>query len=260
MDVRRIAQEMRPVVYQAGYIAMSHFRHVKAERKADESYVTDADRDVENFLREEIQRRYPDHGFFGEESGRHQMEQPEYVWAIDPIDGTAPFVFDLPIWAVSVGLLRKDRAAVGFVYLPVLDEMYWAFDGGAAFVNNREIRVCEPVEMTKKTTIMAPSAALNGLSTTYQGRSLSFGSAAAHLCYVARGKIHGGVIESIRLYDIAAAALILKQADGVMRYLSGKEVDLWELIDGRQIAEPFVFGHPHNAEQLRSMFVRKTKD
>jgi len=45
-----------------------------------------------------------------------------------------------------------------------------------------------------------------------------------------------------------------------MRYLSGKEVDLWELIDGRQIAEPFVFGHPHNAEQLRSMFVRKTKD
>ncbi len=257
MDVRRIAQEMRPVIYQAGHIAMQHFRQVKVERKADESYVTDADREVETFLKEEIHRRYADHGFFGEEYGHHRTDEAEFVWAIDPIDGTAPFVFEMPIWAISVGLLHEHRAMVGFVYLPVIDEMYWAVEGDGAFVNNQRIYVNEAQTLSNKTTILAPSATFKGFDFDFEGRSLSLGSAAAHMCYVARGKIHGGIIESVKLYDIAASAVIIKEAGGVIRYLAGDDMNLWELIDGRKVREPFVFGNSAMADHLIQRFSLK---
>ena len=254
MDLNRIVQEMRPVVYEAGHIALRHFRRVAVERKADHSYVTAADREVEAFIHQEIHRHYPDHGFFGEESGRHQVDHAETVWAIDPIDGTAPFVYEFPIWGISVGLLHAGQAVVGFVYLPVLDELYWAIDGSPAYFNNQVLQVSEPRDMTRGTTIVASSATFRRFKTTYEGRALAFGSAAANLCFVARGKVHGGIQETVRLYDIAAAAVILKQAGGVMKYLSGREVDLWELLDGRKTPEMCASGHPHNVDQLIRLF------
>jgi len=254
MNIHRIAQEMRPVIYQAGHIAMQHFRQVAVEHKEDHSFVTAADREVEAFIHEEIHRRYPDHGFFGEESGHHRMDDAEYVWAIDPIDGTAPFVYELPVWGVSIGLIHKSRLMLGFLYLPVLDELYWALENGPAYLNNQPIHVSEPLNLSKKGAIVSSSKILKSYKIKYTKQVFAFGSAAANLCFVARGKVHGGLQERVRLYDIAGAAVILKAAGGVMRYLSGREVNLWELLDGRKATEPFVFGHPENVEQLLTLF------
>jgi len=254
MDLQRVVQEMRPVIYQAGRIAMDHFRNVKAERKADRSFVTAADRAVEQFVREELHHRFPEHGVYGEESGHHRMQDAEYVWAIDPIDGTAPFVYELPVWCISVGLIHRQKPLAGFVYLTVTAEFFWAVDGGPAYLNHRIIQVAEPREMGRGSCIVAPSITFRGFEVRYEGRALSFGSAAAHICCVARGKIQGGFLKQVRVYDIAASAMVLKAAGGVMRYLSGREVDLWELINGDQTPEPFVIGHPQNAEQLRQLF------
>ncbi len=260
MELKRIAHEMRPLIYQAGHIAMQHFRNVAVERKKDKSYVTAADREIEEFLQSEIHMLYPDHGFFGEESGHHRMDEAEFVWAIDPIDGTAPFIFELPVWGISVGLIHEKRMLIGFVYLPVLDELYWAIDGEPAYMNNQTIQVANPIEMKKGTAIVASSALFRRYEVTYSGRALSFGSAAAHICLGARGKIQGGIQETVRLYDIAASAVILKSAGGTMKYLSGREVDLWELVDGRKTPEAFVFGHPHNVDQLVTMFKSLEED
>jgi len=254
MELNRIAQEIRPVLYQAGHIALRHFRQVTVERKPDYSYVTAGDREVETFIREEIHRRFPDHGFYGEESGHHRMENADYVWAIDPIDGTAPFVYEFPIWCVSVGLLHAGEAVLGFVYLPVLDELYWAIEGGPAYMNREVLKVHEPCEMSRGTTIVASSATFRRFKVSYRGRALAFGSAAANHCFVARGKVHGGIQETVRLYDIAASAIILKQAGGVMKYLSGREVNLGELLDGRKTPEMFASGHPNNVDQLIRLF------
>lgn len=254
MDIQQIAQEMRPVIYQAGEIARKHFLNVKADRKPDRSFVTAADREVETFLKEEIGRRFPDHGAIGEEYGKHQLDGAESIWAIDPIDGTAPFVYELPVWGISVGLLHQGKPVLGFVYLPVMDEMFWAIAGGPAFVNEREINVCEPRDMIRGTCIVAPSITFRGLRTQYDGRALAFGSAAAHICYVARGKIHGGILMKVRLWDIAGAAVIVSAAGGEMTYLSGRTVDLYELVDGRQVPEPFCVGNPENVRQLRALF------
>lgn len=254
LTLHGFVQQTRPLMYQAGQIALDYFKKVKIERKEDKSFVTVADREIERFLREEIHCRFPDHGFVGEESGHHQVDQAELVWAIDPIDGTAPFVYDLPVWGISVGLLSKTKGLIGFVYLPVVDEMYWAMEGGGAFVNDQPIQVHGPCDMVRGTCIVAPTITFRGLETLYDGRAFAFGSAAAHMCYVARGKIHGGILKKVRLWDIAASWVIVREAGGVTRYLSGNDVDLWELIDGRKTPEPFVIGHPENAEQLRRQF------
>lgn len=254
MDFHQIAEEMCPVIYEAGEIARKHFLNVKVEHKADKSLVTVADREIETFLKKEIQGLYPDHGVLGEEFGDHQLDDAQSVWVIDPIDGTAPFVYELPVWGVSVGLLHKRKPVVGFVYLPVIDEMYWAVDGGPAYVNENVIQVCEPRDMVRGTCIVAPSITFRGLQTEYDGRALAFGSAAAHICFVARGKIHGGILTKVRLWDIAASAVILSAAGGEMTYLSGRPVDCGELLDGRQVPESFCIGNPYNVQQLTRLF------
>lgn len=261
MDLNALCQEMIPLVRQAGAIALKHFRNVAAERKADRSYVTSADREVEEYLVGEIRRRFPTHGVIGEEHGAHQLDA-EYIWAIDPVDGTEPFVLEMPVWAVSVGLISREGALAGFVYLPVIDHLFHAIRGGAAYDNGQVIQVHPPCSLEAGTTLVGPSSTFHHFNTRYQGRVLSYGSAAAHLVFAARGKLHGGVFEKINLYDIAGGGCILEAAGGVMRYLSGDDIDLWQvaMAPDHKTREAMVVGHPDNAEPLRELFSMKTKN
>lgn len=260
MDFNAILAEMKPVVEQAGEIALRHFQNVKAERKADRSYVTAADREVETFLRDELERRYPDHGIVGEEHGSKGVGSSEYIWAIDPIDGTEPFVLELPVWAVSLGLVNKDGAVCGFVYLPYIRHLFCAVRQGEAYNNDQVIQVHSGCEMVKGTSIVGPSSTFYRFNTTYEGRCLSYGSAAAHMVFVANGKLHGGIFEALNLYDIAGGACVLEAAGGEMRYLkSGEPVDLWETANtpGTRTREAMLIGHPENVARLRSLFAAK---
>lgn len=257
MDLHQIFQDIRPLVYEAGKIALRHFKIVAPERKQDKSFVTDADREVETFLRGEMQRRFPDYGFLGEEFGLNDVVQPEYVWAIDPIDGTAPFVFGLPVWAVSVGLVSREGPILGFVYLPVVDELYWSYKGERAYCNDEVLEVHPPSKISFGSTILTPSITFRRYNVKYRGRALSLGSAAAIIAYTAKGRIEAGMIDRIKLYDIAGGAAVLHNAGGVMHYLSGRPVDFWELIDGRKTPESLFLGHPENVEQMKTLFSYK---
>lgn len=255
MDLNQIAKDMTPVIREAGEIALKHFQNVAAERKPDRSYVTAADREVETFLQKIIHERYPDHGVYGEESARDNLETADYVWAIDPIDGTEPFVLHLPVWAISVGLVSKDGLQIGFVYLPAINEFYWAVKGGPAYLNDHAIKVCEPVELKKGSTIVTPGATFRKFDSQYQGRALAFGSAAAHLAFVSRGTLHGGIMEPINLWDIAGGACILEAAGGEMRYFDGSEVNYWQHRNGTKTLQAKAMGHPENVKQLCKLFL-----
>ncbi len=255
MDIQKTADEIRPLIYEAGKIAMKYFKQVDVEQKPDQSYVTAADRDIEDFLREEIHKRFPDHFFYGEESGHHNLQNTEYIWACDPIDGTAPFVYELPVWCISLGLIQRGKRRIGFIYMPAIDEMYWAVEGQGAYRNTKRIHVHERCDMNRKNNcILMPSKIPHAYNIDYIGRMLALGSAAANLGIVSAGKIICGLQEPIRLYDICAGAVILHEAGGVMRYLnSGEEVDLWDLINGKKTREPFVFGLEENVRQMREL-------
>ena len=106
--------------WQAGRITLGYFQtKISAERKADNSAVTIADKQAEQRLRQLIEERWPDHGMIGEEYGDVNPDS-EYVWTIDPIDGTRSFISGVPLYSTLLALLDGDQALVGVVHFPAL--------------------------------------------------------------------------------------------------------------------------------------------
>src|SRR5689334_3541376 len=112
-------------VRDAGVLARQFFNQVTGRRKPDRSWVTEADLAIERSMVAQIAARYPQHGIIGEEQTRHQVDS-EFLWALDPLDGTASFIAGLPTWGISLGLLRQGLPYLGLVYLPLLGDYYWA--------------------------------------------------------------------------------------------------------------------------------------
>src|SRR5438067_1250192 len=115
--------DLEAIARRAGAIALRHFRRAKAERKADRTLVTAADREVEAALVAELGRLLPDAAIVGEE-GAAREGRGSLTIVLDPIDGTAGFVAGLGTWCICIGILEDDRPAAGVVYAPVLGEMY----------------------------------------------------------------------------------------------------------------------------------------
>ena len=120
---------------------MSRFRtNMTVESKSDQSPVTVADRKAEEILRKKISKSYPSHGIIGEEFGE-ENSQSEWVWTIDPIDGTRSFIRGLPFFATLIALLHKGDPVMGIVSLPALGETAWAVKGKGAFSGSQRLHV-----------------------------------------------------------------------------------------------------------------------
>jgi myo-inositol-1(or 4)-monophosphatase len=243
--------ELRSWVRGAGILARRHFNQVVGRRKADRSWVTEADLAIERALVAQIARRYPEHGIIGEEQTRRETDR-EFVWALDPLDGTASFVAGLPTWGISLGLLRRGTPYLGIVYLPLLDDCYWAGPSGGAFLNGRPVYAAEPREWDGEDWMAIPSNSHRRFSIDFAGKTRSLGCTVASFCYVARGSAVGGLITLAAIWDIAASMAILGAAGGVAIGLSGAALDTTTLLDGQLLPEPVVIGAPTHAERLRA--------
>ncbi|WP_448544649.1 inositol monophosphatase family protein [Roseiflexus sp.] len=243
--------ELQVWVRECGDIALRLFNRVKAQRKADNSPVTEADVTIERVLVERLTQRYPDHGIIGEEQTKIDITK-EYVWALDPIDGTASFVAGLPVWGISIGLLHRGVPCAGLFYMPLTDDCYWAF-GDRAFLGRQPISVVVAAdnEWNSEDWLAIPSDAHRRLDIDFIGKTRSLGSAAAAICYVARGSALGAVLTYATIWDLAGGIAILKAAGGVGVTLSGVPLDNAALLEGRVIREPLLFGAPGTVEALR---------
>jgi histidinol phosphatase-like enzyme (inositol monophosphatase family) len=129
----------RLIARQAGEIAMRYYRTgIAFENKSDDSPVTRADRECEQFIARELEQAFPDDGLFGEEGARKDSRNGRR-WIVDPIDGTRDFVRGSPTWAVLIGLEAEGEVVAGVVYLAALGELFSASRGGGAFVNGEKI-------------------------------------------------------------------------------------------------------------------------
>ncbi len=136
-----------PIVRRAGdraaeMAASSEVRHEKAGR----DIVTDGDLAVEQQVIDALRAEFPEHGFYSEERPP-ENEQAEYVWVLDPIDGTKHYARHLPYWSVSLGLERRSQPIAGMVYAPELGRMFTASEGAGSFCNAQPIRCSEGVEL-----------------------------------------------------------------------------------------------------------------
>lgn len=235
---------IREWAHEGGEIARHYFNAVKGNVKADNSIVTQADIEIEQMLRKRIKEHYPEHGIMGEEEGTHGIDR-EYIWCLDPLDGTEAFFLGLPVWGVSIGLLRHKQPYLGVVYLPATDECYWN-DAQGAYWNDERIHVSQQTKLSRKNWFFIPSSAHLEYHMTLSGKVRSFGSFAAHLCYVARGIGTAALIGYWpHAWDIAAGMAILHAAGGVTVTLpDGEPLELSMLFDGNRSRKPILSAPP----------------
>lgn len=142
--------------WQAGRITLAHFQTgVTAERKADNSPVTIADKQAERKLRELIAHYWPEHGIIGEEYGRSSAQNSPYTWILDPIDGTKSFVSGVPLYANLVALTRNEEPIVGVAHFPALNETVYAVKGGGCFWNGRRAHVSQVTSLQEAVLLVS---------------------------------------------------------------------------------------------------------
>jgi len=191
--------------------------------KSAKDLVTKTDREVEDYLSDEIRKKYPSHTIVGEETGTTEGTG-EFAWFIDPIDGTTSFVHDQPFFSVSIGLKRNGEAVAGVVNAPRLGEIYHAVKGGGAFRNGERIsvsrrdRLLDAVLSTGFACVRAGMERNNlplFCALVPKTRDVRrFGSAAIDLSYVACGRLDGYWELFLQPYDVAAGELIVRETGG----------------------------------------------
>lgn len=194
--------------------------------------VTEVDHQSEAFLLGEVQRDFPSHHIFSEESGVIQGND-EHVWYIDPLDGTVNYAHQVPIFSVSIAYASRGRLELGVVYDPLRDEIFTAERGKGAALNGRPIRVSSADALQKSLLVTGfPYDAWNTEHDNFanfvrfakmtQGvRRL--GSAALDLCYVAAGRFDGFWELALKPWDVAAGGLICEEAGALVTNVSGGE-------------------------------------
>jgi myo-inositol-1(or 4)-monophosphatase len=248
--------KIEPIVVEAGELARGYFRNVTAERKADRTIVTEADRAVETFLVARLREIVPDVRLLGEEFGVAGPEDARCTLTLDPIDGTSAFVSGLPTWCVTVGLLCDGRAIAGITHLPMTGETYVAEDGIAKW-NGRPISRGPRPASDADLFIASHSDLHRSGGTRYPGKVRSLGSTAYHMALVARGAAIAALLGRPRIWDMAAGAAMLDAVGGELRYLSGPAVDFTALLGGERATEPIIAAAPGKFDEIVAQLVKR---
>lgn len=225
---------------------VSRLESIPVERKARADYVTEVDRACEQVIRDHLLKRYRDHGFLGEETGRVGDPDSEHVWIVDPIDGTTNYLRGLGHYAVSIALQVRGRIEHGLIYDPKKDELFTASRGEGAFLNQHRIRVSGRESLSGAVLATAFPFRYRRLLPAYRAMFDALfediedirrqGTSSLDLAYVACGRLDGYWELGLKPWDLAAGALMVQEAGGVVMDMAGGE--RW-LQSGHIIAAPF---------------------
>ncbi len=252
----------------AGNIILRYHNKIETlniTNKAANDFVSEVDKKAEDIIITTIKKHFPKHSILGEESGEI-IGDNDYKWVIDPLDGTTNYLHGLPHYAVSIALFVKGKVKHGVIYDPFKDELFYASQGNGAFLNNKRIRV----------------SVTNGLENTLIGTGFPFkqpqhlacylktfkaihphvagirraGSAALDLAYLAAARFDGFWEIGLQTWDIAAGALLVKEAGGFIGDFSGNDnyFNTGNVVAGNKIVfkEILKIIQPHLNKDLRS--------
>jgi myo-inositol-1(or 4)-monophosphatase len=244
-------------VREAGRIALEGRESLIAGSKDDGSLVTDVDHRIESYLYNQISRQYTDHQILAEE-GTRQGGTSDYLWTVDPIDGTRAYASGLPVWGISIGILKGHEPYAGLFFMPAIGELYSGIQE-KALLNNRVLPPLHTDGMMSPTSFLAvPSNAHRFFEISF-GRLRSLGSATAHLAYVARGSALASLTRRLYIWDIAPVLPILNATGIALKYLSGRDFDLHHLLDASPSPEPLLAAPSNIIEDMR-LLIRQKED
>ena len=207
--------------------------NLQVSRKGPGDFVSNADLQAENIIREELRKGRPNFGFLMEESGEEKGIDNSHRWIVDPLDGTTNFLHGIPMFAISIALQHEDRIIAGVIYNPATDDLFTAERGRGAFHNDRRMRVANRDDfhdcviatgvphlgrgqhkpyLKQLETVMAEVSGIRRM-----------GAASLDLAYVASGRFDGYWEEYINAWDMAAGILMVREAGGFVTDITGGE-------------------------------------
>ena len=234
--------------------------HLQVSVKGPSDFVSQADMRAEQTIREELERARPGYAFLMEESGAHGSENWAWRWIVDPLDGTTNFLHAIPNWAISIALEKRladggSEIVAGMVMAPALDELFWAEKGAGAYLNDRRLRVSSrrdwssalfatgiPFAKTAPRNRLAFARVLGALMPETAGVR-RVGAASLDLAWTAAGRYEGYWELGTHLWDIAAGALMVREAGGYATAPDG----------GDALSGDIVAGNPHIHPRLREL-------
>ncbi|MBC8286115.1 MAG: hypothetical protein H8E42_01440 [Nitrospinae bacterium] len=225
--------------------------------KADQSPVTIADRKAEEILRKKISQNFPEHGIIGEEFGSHNPNA-EWVWTIDPVDGTRSFIRGLPLFASMIALLHKGEPVLGIIELPALGESAWAVKGKGAFANGKPLKVSSQPRLKGAFVAVADHYCFRSEKCTFLYNHLNkeagivrtYPDAFGHLMAI-RGVVDVMVDPLAKIWDYAPCKILVQEAGGRFANFSGNKASIEE---GTAIV-----GNSKIVQQVRKIFAEHGK-
>jgi len=198
--------------------------NLQVSQKGPANFVSAADRRAEETLYRELSKARPTFGFLMEERGRVAGSDPNHEWVVDPLDGTTNFLHGIPLFAISIGLVREGSLIAGVIYNPISDEMYVGERGQGAYLNNRRLRVAARRELADcvvccgiphrgRGDVERFRAELTAVQGVVAGVRRT-GAAALDLAWVASGRFDGFWERGLSSWDLAAGVLLVREAGG----------------------------------------------
>ena len=229
---------MTKAAYKAGNILIKDFREVEnlqVSKKGIGDFVTSADLSSEKAIIKILQKGYPKIEIMSEETNSEtNLNKHEKIWIIDPLDGTLNFLHGLPHFAISMAFMVNEEIISGIIYDPIKDELFWAEKGIGAFLNDTRIRVSARSQL--KDALVSTGIPWKGMESSHKNylkilenimKSSSgirrYGAAALDLAYVAAGRYDAFWEFNLKTWDIAAGALIVKEAGGYVGNINKNE-------------------------------------
>ncbi len=224
---------------QAGKELLKFFnqtQRLKFTKKSKHEIVTPADMASNKIILNGIKKHFPKHGILSEETGYFQKNS-DYLWTVDPLDGTTNFAMGSPLWGICLGLFYKKELVLGVINLPYLKELFWAIKNQGAFI------IQSPESKIQRVNVAKIKKLSNSLITYcygYADKSIRFGnkislilrekaidarqlgSAAVETAWLAKGKSQGFLVQSANLWDVAPGAIIIREAKGKVTDLQGR--------------------------------------
>lgn len=231
-------EDIISIAKEAGEIIRNGFgTDFNIEYKTNESnLVTEIDKASEKLITEFIKKKYPTHGILAEEGGETRNTS-EYVWVVDPLDGTTNFAHGLPIFSVSIGVQKDNKTIAGTVYDVMNNIIYSSELGSGAFANDRKLSVSKNGNLSHAVLVTGfpynisenPETALEKFAALIKASRAvrRLGSAAIDLCYVARGVFDGFWEVQLNPWDMCAGKLIVEEAGGVVTDFAGNEINIF---------------------------------
>jgi myo-inositol-1(or 4)-monophosphatase len=241
LEIRTRLDFAKKLTKKAGEKALVYFQSIGdlvVQQKGAQDLVSNADLEVEVFIRKHIAESYPNDGIVGEEHANVEGASG-YTWVIDPIDGTANFLTAIPSWCVVLACVHDDQTKLGVVYEPSHNEMFWGAMGTGAFLNDK------PMQVSPSTTLSVGSTGIgmNGrtaadLTVSYIKKLVDRGgvfyrnaSGALMLSYVAAGRLIGYAEPHMNAWDCLAGQLLIAEAGGCVEHQSANDM----LINGGRV-------------------------